>query len=122
MQSIAHAIDCSPKQILCENEGGTMVTLETLRRENKAEIPRLAETRGGRNVRVLGSVARGDNGENSDVDFLVELEAGRSLLNLIGLKLDLQDLLGTAVDVVTPNSLRYVSRARPGRSSALVIP
>jgi len=64
--------------------------------------------RGGRDVRVFGSVARGDNGENSDVDFLVEFEVGRTLLDLIGLKLDLQDLLGATVDVVTPNSLRYI--------------
>jgi len=85
-----------------------MLTLDTLRRENKAEILRLAEIRGGRNVRVFGSVARGDNGENSDVDFLVEFEAGRTLLDLIGLKLDLEDLLGATVDVVTPNSLHYV--------------
>jgi len=85
-----------------------MLTFDTLRREKKAEILRLAEVRGGRNVRVFGSVARGDNGENSDVDFLVEFEAGRTLLDLIGLKLDLQDLLGATVDVVTPNSLHYV--------------
>lgn len=85
-----------------------MLTLETLRREKKLEIVRLAEKRGGRNVRVFGSVARGDNRENSDVDFLVEFETGRTLLDLIGLKLDLQDLLGASVDVVTPNSLRYV--------------
>ena len=85
-----------------------MVTLNTLRLEIKAEILRLAATRGGRDVRVFGSVARGDNGENSDVDFLVEFEAGRTLLDLIGLKLDLQDLLGATVDVVTPNSLRYI--------------
>jgi uncharacterized protein len=85
-----------------------MVTLETLRHDKKDEILRLAEIRGGRNVRVFGSVARGDNGENSDVDFLVEFETGRTLLDLIGLKLDLQDLLGASVDVVTPNSLRYV--------------
>lgn len=85
-----------------------MVTLDTLRGEKRAEILHLAATRGGRNVRVFGSVARGDNGENSDVDFLVEFETGRTLLDLIGLKLDLQDLLGATVDVVTPDSLRYV--------------
>ena len=84
------------------------MTLDTLRREKKAEILRLADTYGGHNVRVFGSVARGDNGENSDVDFLVEFEKGRTLFDLIGLKLDLQDLLGAAVDVVTPNSLRYI--------------
>jgi predicted nucleotidyltransferase len=85
-----------------------MLTLDTLRREKKAEILRLAETHGGHNIRVFGSVARGDNGESSDVDFLVEFDKGRTLLDLIGLKLDLQDLLGATVDVVTPNSLRYV--------------
>jgi len=85
-----------------------MVTLDTLRGEKKAEILHLAETRGGRNIRVFGSVARGDNREDSDVDFLVEFETGRTLLDLIALKLDLQDLLGASVDVVTPNSLRYI--------------
>jgi uncharacterized protein len=85
-----------------------MVSLDTLRCEKKAEILRLAETHGGHNIRVFGSVARGDNGQNSDVDFLVEFEKGRTLFDLIALKLDLQDLLGATVDVVTPNSLRYV--------------
>jgi len=94
-----------------------MVTLDTLRGK-KAEILRLAEMHGGRNVRVFGSVARGDNGQDSDVDFLVEFEKGKTLLDLIGLKLDLQDLLGATVDVVTPNSLRSVrehvlAEARP---------
>ena len=88
-----------------------MLTLYTLRRDQKAEILRLAATRGGHNIRVFGSVARGDNRENSDVDFLVEFETGRTLLDLIGLKLDLQDLLGGTIDFVTPNSLRY-SRER----------
>jgi predicted nucleotidyltransferase len=84
-----------------------MATMDTLRRE-KGEILHLAERRGARNVQVFGSVARGDNGEDSDVDFLVEFEEGRTLLDLIGLKLDLQDLLDASVDVVTPNSLRYM--------------
>jgi predicted nucleotidyltransferase len=85
-----------------------MLTLDTLRHEKKADILRLSETHGGHNIRVFGSVARGDNRENSDVDFLVEFEKGRTLFDLIGLKLDLQDLLCVTVDVVTPNSLRYI--------------
>lgn len=85
-----------------------MITLETLRREKKADILRLAEKHGGRNVRVFGSVVRGENRDDSDVDFLVEFEQGKTLFDLIGLKLDLQDLLGAAVDIVTPNSLRYI--------------
>ena len=85
-----------------------MVTLDTLRREKRAEILRIAESHGGRGVRVFGSVVRGDNKADSDVDLLVEFEKGKTLLDLIGLKLDLEKLLGASVDVVTPNSLRYI--------------
>jgi len=85
-----------------------MVTLNTLRHEKRAEILRLAETHGARNVRVFGSVVRADNCEDSDVDLLVEFDRGKTLFDLIGLKLDLEDLLGVSVDVVTPNSLRYI--------------
>jgi len=85
-----------------------MVTLNTLRQEKRAEILRLAETHGARNVRVFGSVVRADNREDSDVDLLVEFDTGKTLFDLIGLKLDLESLLGVTVDVVTPNSLRYI--------------
>jgi uncharacterized protein len=91
-----------------ENGRGNIMTLDALCGEKRAEILRLAQLHGAYHVQVFGSVARGDNRENSDVDFLVEFEAGRSLLDLIALKLDLQDLLGTSVDIVTPNSLRYL--------------
>jgi uncharacterized protein len=57
-------------------------------------------------VRVFGSVARGDATEASDVDFLVDLEPGRSLMDLGGLLMDLQDLLQRNVDVVTERGLR----------------
>ena len=85
-----------------------MVTLNTLRGEKRAEILRVAEVHGARNIRVFGSVVRGDNRDDSDVDLLVEFEEGKTLFDLIGLKLDLQNLLGATVDVVTPNSLRYL--------------
>ncbi|MCX6626647.1 MAG: nucleotidyltransferase family protein [Candidatus Solibacter sp.] len=85
-----------------------MVTLDTLRGEKRAEILRVAEVHGARNIRVFGSVVRGDNRDDSDVDLLVEFEEGKTLFDLIGLKLDLQNLLGATVDVVTPNSLRYI--------------
>lgn len=85
-----------------------MITLETLRTEKKAEILQLAELHGARNVRVFGSVARGDNGEDSDVDLLVDMDKGRTLFDLIGFKLDLEDLLHMPVEVVTTNSLRYI--------------
>jgi len=54
---------------------------------------------------VFGSVARGDDRPGIDVDFLVEFEEGRTLLDLSGLQLDLEELLETEVDVATPNSL-----------------
>ena len=96
-----------------------MVTMDALRREKRAEILRLAETHGARNVHVFGSVARGESRQDGDVDFLVQFEKGRTLLDLIGLKLDLQDLLGSSVDVVTPNSLRYMRERVMAEAEAL---
>lgn len=80
------------------------IDLEQLRRR-RAEIDRLAVEYGARNVRVFGSVARGDAGPSSDVDVLVEFEPGRSLLDLIGLAQDLEDLLGCRVDVVSEGGI-----------------
>ena len=85
-----------------------MVTLETLRHERRAEILRLAETHGARNVRVFGSVVRGENREDSDLDLLVDFDKGRSLFDLARLKGDLEDLLGVNVDVVTLGGLHYI--------------
>lgn len=85
-----------------------MMTLDTLRREKKADILRLAHKWGATNVRVFGSVARGDNREDSDLDFLVDMEEGRTLFDLGGFLSDLEDLIGTQIDVVTPASLRYL--------------
>ncbi|MBZ5626693.1 MAG: nucleotidyltransferase family protein [Acidobacteriia bacterium] len=85
-----------------------MITLETLRNEKKADILHLAELHGARNIRVFGSVARGDNGEDSDVDSVVDMEKGRTLFDLAGFVGDLEDLLGVHVDVVTPGGLRYI--------------
>ena len=73
---------------------------------NRGQILEIASRRGARNVRVFGSVARRSAGPESDVDFLVDLEPGRSLLDLGGLLMDLQDLLGCPVDVVTVPGLR----------------
>ena len=85
-----------------------MVTLDSLRREKRAAIQELAQRHGALSIRVFGSVAREDNREASDVDFLVEFEKERTLFDLIRLRLDLRDLFGSEVDIVTPNSLCYV--------------
>ena len=69
-------------------------------RARRDEILRIAAARGARNVRVFGSVARGDSRAGSDVDFIVDLEPGRTVLDLSELILDLEDALGRKVDVV----------------------
>ena len=69
-------------------------------RARRQEILRVAASRGARNVRVFGSVARDEAGADSDIDFLVEMEPGRTALDLSELILDLQDALGRRVDVV----------------------
>jgi predicted nucleotidyltransferase len=60
---------------------------------------------GMRNVRVFGSVARGDDRRDSDLDLLVDVEPGRTLLDVIGLEQDLEELLGRKVDVLTEGGL-----------------
>jgi hypothetical protein len=75
-------------------------------RSRRDEIIEVARARGASRVRVFGSVARGDATEASDIDFLVDLEPDRNLLDLGGLLMDLQDLLQRDVDVVTERGLR----------------
>ena len=72
----------------------------------REEIFALAAKYGASNVRIFGSVAQGTADGDSDIDFLVDLEKGRSLLDLGGLLMDLQKLLGRDVDVITPAGLR----------------
>lgn len=87
------------------------VTLEELR-VHRSTILELARARGARNVAVFGSVARGDADERSDVDFLVDMDENRSLFDLGGLLIDLQEFLACEVDVVTRNGLRERIRDR----------
>ena len=79
---------------------------------HREEILRLAAEHGARNVRVFGSVVRGEAAEGSDVDVLVALDGDRSLLDHIALKQDLEDLLGSEVDVVTEGGLHRLLRDR----------
>ncbi|MBI4533038.1 MAG: nucleotidyltransferase family protein [Candidatus Melainabacteria bacterium] len=78
--------------------------------EKREQILAVAAKRGARDVRVFGSVARGDYDNESDVDFLVELEPGRSLFDLSGLICDLEELLGVKVDVGTYRMLKRRNR------------
>jgi predicted nucleotidyltransferase len=80
--------------------------------EKREDILRVASKRGASNVRVFGSVARGEADAKSDIDLLVDLEPGRSIFDLGGLLMDLQDLLGYKVDVVTERGLRERIRER----------
>ena len=80
--------------------------------EKREDILRIARKRGASNVRVFGSVARGEADSKSDIDLLVDLEPGRSLFDLGGLLMDLQELLGQKVDIVTERGLRERIRER----------
>jgi len=95
---------------LSHNRG--MVTLDTLRTGQRDEILGRARRRGAHNLRVFGSVARGEANEGSDLDLLVEWEPGRSLLDHAGLVQDLQELLGMKVHVGTEKSLHWYVRDR----------
>jgi len=93
------------------NAEPTPIDLERLRLRRK-EILGYAASHGARNVRVFGSTARGDAGVASDLDLLVEMEPGRSLLDLVGLWQDLEDLLGTNVDVLSDGGVSPHLRER----------
>lgn len=79
---------------------------------HRADMLRLAAVHGATDVRVFGSVARGEADEASDIDILVRLAPERSLFDLGGLLMDLQDLLGRRVDLVTERGLRPRLRER----------
>lgn len=88
--------------------------------EKRNEILRIARLHGASNVRVFGSFSRGDADDQSDVDILVDLEKGRSLMDLGGLLMDLQALLGRPVDVVTEKGLRPRIRERVLREARAI--
>ena len=89
-----------------------VVKLDEVVMPNRDRILQMAEQYGARRVRVFGSVARCQDDADSDIDFLVDMEPGRSLLDLGGLLIDLEKLLNTKVDVVTERGLRDRIRAR----------
>ncbi len=91
--------------------------LPSLLVEHRAALLALAERRGLRNVRVFGSMARGDHHARSDVDLLVDAPPGTSALALCGLSIDAEQLLDRPVDVVTEGCLYAPMRARAVRDA-----
>lgn len=81
-------------------------------KEKREKILQLAASYGASNVRVFGSVARNEAHTQSDIDFLVDMEPGRSLFELGGLLMELSDLLHQPVDIVTERGLRGRLRER----------
>lgn len=88
------------------------MTAKEILREKREEILRIAAKRGARNVRVFGSVARGEADETSDIDLIVDLEPGRNLFDLGGLWYDLNETLGIRVDIVTEKGLKEKIREK----------
>jgi predicted nucleotidyltransferase len=80
--------------------------------QHRTDILSLAAQHGARNVRVFGSIARDEAEENSDVDLLIEMEEGRSLLDIAILKVDLEERLHRSFDIVTEPALHWFIRDR----------
>lgn len=80
-------------------------------RRHRRTVLELAQRAGFRNIRVFGSVARGEDTDGSDIDLLVDVDPGVGVVALAGLARQLTDLLGVAVDVVPADSLKPAVRA-----------
>lgn len=91
------------QKILC-------MSIKAILEQKREDILRLAAKYGAFNVRIFGSAGRGDEGPESDIDLLVEMEPDRSLFDLVGLQDELQSLLGCDVDIVTEKGLHWFIR------------
>jgi hypothetical protein len=99
---------CPPQLVL----SGKNMNPSELVRAKREEILRIAEKHGASNVRLFGSIARGEDDEDSDIDLLVDLEKGKSLLDHAALMVDLEKLLDWQVDVFTVGTLKDRIRER----------
>ena len=88
------------------------MTLQELVKSKRGDILRLAAQHGAREVRIFGSLARGESGPDSDLDLLVRMDAGRSYLDLVALWQDLEELLGRNVDVISDGGVSPYLRDR----------
>lgn len=86
--------------------------IRRLLEEKRNEVMDLAARHGARDLRIFGSVVRDESGPESDLDLLVKMEEGRSLFDLSALVLDLRELLGVKVDVVSEDGLYWLLRRR----------
>jgi len=93
------------------------MAVEALLKAKRDEILAVCAKYGAYNVRVIGSIARGEADEQSDIDLIVDFEPGRSLLDHAGLWLELQELLGVKVDVVSSRGIKPRIRERVMREA-----
>jgi len=89
--------------------------------EVRSRILPILKRYGIRRASVFGSFARGEEREDSDIDILVEFEDGKSLLDLVGLKMDLEEALGRKVDVLTYKSLHPLLKDRILQEQTIIL-
>ena len=94
--------------------------LDQILHSNRFAITSLAKRYGVHNIRVFGSVVRGEAGAESDIDLLVDVEPGRSLFDLGGFQIEMQALLGRRVDVVTEKALHWYIRDQVLREAVAI--
>jgi uncharacterized protein len=90
----------------------TDMNISELLQQKRQQVLEIAAEHGARNVRLFGSVARGESTETSDLDLLIEMAPERTLLDVIAIKQDLEDLLGCKVDVVTEAAISPYLRGK----------
>ena len=88
-----------------------MITINDIRKRRE-EILDLAKKHGAQNVRLFGSVVRGENTDQSDIDFLVKMTCGASLLDRIAFSNKLEDMFHTKIDVVNEKALHYTLKKK----------
>ena len=81
------------------------MNIEKILKDKRKDIINIATHYGARKIRIFGSILQGKINQHNDIDFIVDLESGRSLLDIVAIKQDLEDLLGCNVDVVTEAAL-----------------